>query len=223
MNQGLSNSHRGAVRTRWAAAYRGWSGYARAYLGRVRIEIGFASLLALLALLLGYGFGWAGSSQAAALIDEVAARLGALAGGTELETFLAIFGNNLNIDLGMVVLGFLGGVIPFAVLVLNAFVIGLFGAYFTQLGLGPAFLLGILPHGVIEIPCLVLSAAVGLRLGAVAWRKLFGRGGELTEELADGLRFAVYVILPLTFLAAVVETWITPRLLELFAPFLGLA
>ncbi len=223
MDKRTISSQLGATRTRSSAAFRGWFGCARTYLGRLRAELGFASLVALVALLSGYWFGWAGSSQASALIDEVAARLGALAGGSALETFLGIFGNNLNIDLGMVALGFLGGVIPFAVLAVNAFVIGLFAAYFTQLGLGPAFLLGILPHGIIEIPCLVLSAAVGLRLGAVAWRKLLGRGGELTEELAEGLHFAVCVILPLTFAAALVETLITPLLLELLAPFIGLA
>ena len=78
----------------------------------------------------------------------------------------AIFANNLTAAFSAI----LWGLVPFAYLAafplgFNFFLIGALGAYYVRSGssLG-VYLVGILPHGVFELPALVLFCAAGLYL-----------------------------------------------------------
>ncbi len=73
-------------------------------------------------------------------------------------------------------------------------------------------LAAIAPHGVIELPMMMLSAAIGLRLGYSVLMTLFRQPADVVQEIKDGLRvFAVWV-LPLLLVAAFVESYITTAL-----------
>ena len=79
----------------------------------------------------------------------------------------------------------------------------------------------LLPHGVIEIPMILLSSAVGLRLGRSLLDKIKGRG-SLGAEVRRGLTLYVSVVLPLLLLAAVVEVYVTPIVVfSLFGEMVG--
>jgi stage II sporulation protein M len=71
----------------------------------------------------------------------------------------------------------------------------------------------LLPHGIIEISAVLLAAAAGLRLGAVAVERLRRRDVKLKLELARAWRFFVTLVLPALVVAAVIETLVTPFLL----------
>lgn len=77
------------------------------------------------------------------------------------------------------------------------------------------FLLGgILPHGIIEIPALIIGEAAALSFGAMAITALFSkeRRGLLLPGLKKNLRYlmiACILLLP----AAIIETYITPLFL----------
>ena len=82
---------------------------------------------------------------------------------------------------------FLAGLVSFGVLgillyMLNIGVIGGLFALFELLGMNPMpmFLAGVVPHGIFEIPALMIGSAVALYMGAVhchaADRKIHGRG-----------------------------------------------
>lgn len=78
-------------------------------------------------------------------------------------------------------------------------------------------LLGILPHGIFEIPALVLSTAAIL-YGAVLLVTPHSKsslGEAIIRSIADWLKIFISIALPLLVIAAAVETWITPRLLSL--------
>lgn len=69
----------------------------------------------------------------------------------------------------------------------------------------------IVPHGIFEIPAIVVSGAVGVRLGVVAWRTY--RGRLRRAALADALEHAFWVIVGvgvLVAIAAVIEGFVSP-------------
>jgi stage II sporulation protein M len=74
-------------------------------------------------------------------------------------------------------------------------------------------ILSILPHGVVELPTVILSAAIGVKLGQVVFLSLLGRKPNIIEEFFNGMRTFFCFILPLLLLAALIEVYITPHLL----------
>jgi len=75
------------------------------------------------------------------------------------------------------------------------------------------FLLGlVLPHGIVEIPAMVLAGAAILRCGNCLLAKPEGRSlGQLwLQALADWLTVLVGVVVPMLLVSAILETWVTP-------------
>lgn len=129
---------------------------------------------------------------------------------------LALFTNNLR----AMVLGVLYGFIPF--LYLPALALGVNAAILGMLASlidGQWLLLaaGILPHGIFELPALFLSLAAGLCLCKninVYIRK--NEKGVMKPLLLNILRVVVLLVLPLLVIAAVMEPYVTPALMQLF-------
>ena len=130
----------------------------------------------------------------------------------------AIFANNLTAAFSAI----LWGLVPFAYLAafplgFNFFLIGALGAYYVRSGssLG-VYLVGILPHGVFELPALVLFCAAGLYLCSRVTARVRGdKEVRILRTLSEVSTLFLYVILPLLAAAALVETYVTPRLLSL--------
>ncbi|RJP50131.1 MAG: hypothetical protein C4557_10180 [Anaerolineaceae bacterium] len=117
---------------------------------------------------------------------------------------------------------FLAGMVSFSVLgilfyMINIGLIGGVFALFQLLGIQPLpiFLAGVAPHGVFEIPALMIGSAVVLYIGAALVTPQAGRsmGEVILELLADWAKIFLGLILPLLAVAAVVEAYITPGLL----------
>lgn len=116
----------------------------------------------------------------------------------------------------------LWGLVPFAELTVlplgvNFFLIGVFGAYYCQSGAGAAtYLVGILPHGIFELPSLILFCAAGLYLCSRVSARVSGdKSISLLLTLSELSRLYLCVIMPLLLIAAAVEAYITPQLLAL--------
>jgi stage II sporulation protein M len=84
----------------------------------------------------------------------------------------------------------------------------LFAGYDISLVLG-----AVLTHGIVEIPMIVIAAAVGLRMGAIVTRPPRGEtvGQAWTIAFADSLKLAIGVIIPGLLVAAFIESFITPE------------
>ena len=114
------------------------------------------------------------------------------------------------------------GLLSFGILGELAFLvnIGVLGALFAVLdsfGL-PAldlFLAGILPHGIFEIPAIIFAGAAMLYFGAVLVTPDPSKtmGEVFIHALADWFKVGVGIVLPLLFIAALIETYITPQIL----------
>jgi stage II sporulation protein M len=74
---------------------------------------------------------------------------------------------------------------------------------------------GILPHGIFELPALIISSAAVLHIGVMLVtpeaRKTIGE--TLIGGIADWAKINLGLVIPLLLIAAAIETWITPVLL----------
>lgn len=129
---------------------------------------------------------------------------------------LALFGNNLR----AMVLSTLYGFIPFLYLPalsmgVNAILLGMVASSVN----GQWLLLaaGILPHGIFELPALCLSLAAGLCLCQNINRYIRkNEKGIMTPLLLNILRVTGLVVIPLLVVAAIMESYVTPAVMQLF-------
>lgn len=129
---------------------------------------------------------------------------------------LALFGNNLR----AMVLSTLYGFIPFLYLPalsmgVNAILLGMVASSVN----GQWLLLaaGILPHGIFELPALCLSLAAGLCLCQNINRYIRkNEKGVMKPLLLNILRVTGLVVVPLLVIAAIMEIYVTPAVMQLF-------
>lgn len=132
---------------------------------------------------------------------------------------LGIFGNNIRAFVVTACYGFIPFVfLPVVSLALNGAILGLFAAFYVNNGQSLlVYLMGILPHGVFELPALVLAMSCGLYLCRVITDYVrFNRKGTVKPALANIARVLVLNVLPLTAIAAVIEANVTPLILAHF-------
>lgn len=129
---------------------------------------------------------------------------------------LALFGNNLR----AMVLSTLYGFVPFLYLPalsmgVNAILLGMVASSVN----GQWLLLaaGILPHGIFELPALCLSLAAGLCLCQNINRYIRkNEKGFMKPLLLNILRVTGLVVIPLLVVAAIMESYVTPAVMQLF-------
>ncbi|MDD4579871.1 MAG: stage II sporulation protein M [Methanothrix sp.] len=123
---------------------------------------------------------------------------------------LIIFAKNLFTSAMAMFLGLGLGIIPLVVVSSNGFLLGIVG-YDAVEKAGISFLLaGILPHGIIELPVVLVSIAIGFRLGYLLALTLAREKVSLSGEIKTAFHVLVCWVAPLLFLAAAIETFITP-------------
>lgn len=87
-------------------------------------------------------------------------------------------------------------------------------------GLSPlgVFLFGILPHGIVELPSVIITTAAVLHLGVrlVTPNRHITISEVLLDSLAVWLKIFIGVGVPLLLVAAILETTVTPLLLQAF-------
>jgi uncharacterized membrane protein SpoIIM required for sporulation len=76
----------------------------------------------------------------------------------------------------------------------------------------------VIPHGILEIPAVILATAAVLQSGAVLAAPTPGKSiGQIwLESLADWCKVMVGVVIPLLLIAAMIEAWLTPRIAVMF-------
>jgi len=115
-----------------------------------------------------------------------------------------------------------GGLFSFSVLGMIVYLVnvGLIGGVlgiFKLIGFSPLviFAAGLLPHGIFEIPALMIASAIVLRIGVVLVSPQLGKsmGQVILELLADWAKTFLGVVVPLLAVAALIEAYITPNIL----------
>lgn len=141
----------------------------------------------------------------------------------QLWLFLFIFWNNVTKSLMFVYFGLLFGILPIGVLVINGMVLGFVSQHNAAEQTWLFVAKAILPHGIIEIPAILLACAYGIRLGFIVLKSvgaLFipGLGARVRQELSSVLKltFPLSAVLVVALLiAAIIESTLTYWLVKM--------
>lgn len=127
---------------------------------------------------------------------------------------IGIFLKNLSVVFLLLAVGHLLLAIPAViVIVTNGLLLGFMGVLLGRQGVSiGAYILGLAPHGVIELPALLLAAGYALASFYLRFRN--HKIPSFTQRMA----FIARVLLPMLAAAAVVEVYITPHLLRQVIP-----
>lgn len=186
----------------------------------------FACLLFGLGVVWGYLQSEAVEQIANALLEQLKDMVAKLEreGGGPLAVFWAIFKNNLFVSLFMMALGVFFAFLPVFSMLANGIVIGFILAKFHAAGINPwlMFTAGILPHGVFELAAVLFAAGVGIRLGVLSFRSVGSliqpaKWGRVKNDWFDMLKqfpTSVITVIVLLFIAAIVETVVTPLIIQ---------
>ena len=130
-------------------------------------------------LLFGIGIlmGWVGTDSIAQFINQQIEGLRDISEGlSESDNpmwsfFVFIFLNNSIKGVMVIFLGIFLGILPIIFLMVNGMVLGYLVHYLSLQGEGmfEFIVKGLLPHGIIEIPAIIIACAFGLRLGTLVW------------------------------------------------------
>ena len=128
-----------------------------------------------------------------------------------------IFWNNLKAAIMLAITGIFFAIIPIAGLMMNGLLVGMILAISGQ-GLLTTILLvlaGILPHGIFEIPAILIAGGLGLKLGQVLWKPLpnMSRLDSIKAVYLEIYQVMTLIIV-LLIVAALVEGLITPVILQ---------
>ncbi|MFD1598502.1 stage II sporulation protein M [Halobellus rarus] len=188
-----------------------------AFWGGIRTVGGFvrahplANLASLGLVAIGGIAGWRATSSIGPPIP-IGGDVGSVFGSFPLGTFFNLAVNNWLVAADLAYSGLAIG-IPAAVgLAFNGLVVGAVGGVFDPV----AFVALVAPHGIVEIPAIVVGGALGLWLGGVALGVLRGRRDG--DDVAAAIRRTYRVLLglvPLFVFAAFVEAFLTPAIASL--------
>ncbi|MEI8004507.1 MAG: stage II sporulation protein M [Methanothrix sp.] len=180
-----------------------------AYLKSIRIFIGLSVFIFGLTTVMGY-FAAAVDPEMASNWTKELEMLKWILDQPPILIMMIIFLKNLLASAMAMLLGLGLGLIPLLVVTSNGFLLGIVGYAAVQKA-GILFLAaGILPHGIIELPVVLISIAIGFRLGYLLAMTLAKENVDLSGETRMAIHFLVRIVAPLLFLAAAIETFITP-------------
>lgn len=132
---------------------------------------------------------------------------------------LMLFASNLRAMIVSICYGFIPFIcLPALSLGINTVLLGLFGAYCINHGASfSAYLSGIIPHGIFEIPALIISLSCGLYLcRCVSDSIRLKAKGTIGDVVKQIIRVTVFHVVPLLLAAAFIEAYITPHIMNMF-------
>jgi uncharacterized membrane protein SpoIIM required for sporulation len=134
---------------------------------------------------------------------------GALSAGDQSALSTQIFTNNIRVTFLAVAGGILAGLGTAAVVIFNGGFVGAILGLTIENGQSGDLLRLILPHGVLELSCIVVAACAGLRIGwALVEPGTLTRGQSLRREAGPAMEI-VLGTMPWLVLAGLVEGFVT--------------
>jgi stage II sporulation protein M len=158
-----------------------------------------------------------GQDTVEGLLREFGAVLAPLAstGNPSILLLLIIFINNAIKAVGLIFLGILLGLPSLLFVAVNGFILGGLGSALESVKGWEYVVASFVPHGVIEIPVILLATALGLTVGMESLKWLVRKESTVKLQLSNGLKVYVRWILPGLAVAAIVEAFVTPLLIGL--------
>lgn len=148
------------------------------------------------------------------LFDDLSNSL-VLPDGSAFSIMLHIFFNNVRVVFMLIFLGFVLGFLPIMIVVVNGFAIGIVSEYIIRNESFLFLLTGLAPHGIIEIPIILLGAGVGYSSGMTASHVLVKNKtfADFKQSFINATWIFCLLVVPLLFVAAIIEVYVTGALL----------
>lgn len=181
-----------------------WDFFAHGYWRRVRERpalLVVSAILFFVPMAVAGGWAWDDPGAAGALMPSSSEAVGrprtegtdlGLSTGERASFSAGIFTNNIRVTFGAVAGGMTFGLLTAALLIFNGVVIGVVGGIGTAAGNGSALVELIVPHGVLELSCIVVAGAAGLRMG---WALVDPGRRPRGQALLTEARAAIEVVL----------------------------
>jgi stage II sporulation protein M len=151
----------------------------------------------------------------AAALEELDKMVQAIAPLPPVALFSFIFIKNISVVVISLVLSPLLCLVPLFTLLMNGGLIGLLSRVVVGETSFSFLLSGLLPHGILELPALIIGEAATRSFGAIIIQAIFNK--EKRDNVLPVFRHSLkYLIISaiLFLVAAAIETWGTPLLLE---------
>lgn len=132
--------------------------------------------------------------------------------GVDLRSALAtrIFTNNIRVTFFAFAGGMTAGLLTAAMLMFNGLLLGVIGGLAFSSGNGNVFTQLVTAHGVLELSCIAVAGAAGLRVGWAIVRPGSGRRGQALRREARAAAEIALGTAPWLVVAGLVEGFITP-------------
>jgi len=183
------------------------------YLLSLRYYLLFAALIFILSVGSGYIFAKNYPAEVQKVLQDLQRVLEPIKEMSEMQQVFFIFLNNSITGFLAILFGVVLGIFPLIMLLANGGMMGIMFFLSEENEVLSAFFTGIFPHGVIEIPVLIFCGAIGIRIAVSLFKKIFRKKSDIKKELIQGLNFFFKILIPLLFLASLIEVFITQRLL----------
>ncbi len=123
-------------------------------------------------------------------------------GKSTFDTAKMIFLNNLSASFFAMTFGIFFGIFPVIALVTNGYLLGFVARKAIALD-GIFVLWRLFPHGIFELPAVLLSIGIGLRLGFDFLKER--NFSKLKINFRESLRLFIFIVIPLLIIAAIIE------------------
>lgn len=184
------------------------------YFISLRFSIFFSVFIFLFAIFFGYFLAKNSPTISQSFLDQLIKIFRPIIEGPPLlQFFFIFFKNSLTIFL-IILAGILFGILPSLSLFINGQVLGMI--FFLSQSKMPLliFLKATLPHGIIEIPVIIVGSAMGLDLGKLLiLRVFFKRKENIKGKFNTAFNFFIKVLVPFLLLAAAIESFFVPKTL----------
>jgi stage II sporulation protein M len=136
----------------------------------------------------------------------------------QTSLFLFILVKNLSVIAISLLFSPLFCLVPVLILVINGGVIGLVAAIVVKETSFLYLIAGLLPHGILELPALLIGEAFVISFGMAVVQSFSGKEkrGQIKTSLRMNLKYLV-ISISLFLGAAVIETYLTPLILNMVA------
>jgi|Deesub1362A_J573_1020465.scaffolds.fasta_scaffold00127_46 stage II sporulation protein M len=128
-----------------------------------------------------------------------------------LLIFAFIFLNNSLKALIATATGFFFGIFPIFFIVFNGYIIGMV-IFVAGMEMGVyKVLLYLIPHGILEIPAILLACSYGLWVGNLFYRNVVkNQEIPIKRAIIEAVLKCLRIVFPVLLLAALIETFVTP-------------
>lgn len=163
----------------------------------------------LMGIVLGVAYAYVQPEKAGEYVLKLAEELGGLS-PNPFDNFVKIFTHNAGVALLVLASGLFFGIGPWLMMLFNGAVVGIVVGFFAKIGAPLSqIILGIVPHGVVEIPAFVLAGTAG-----IVWYRNIREAEKPASGFKEGIKKALKlyaVAVGMLLIAAFIEAYVTPK------------